>query len=637
VRALLAITARELRERWTLPFALFVWGFALLFLVRYVDITARPLATIAAVAAGWGLALLMGGSVIAGDLADGRLAFFFARPVPWWSIAGGKLLAALLMSIVAPFAGMLPAIVFDWNPAMDAQGLGELLTGGGFALMLALLLALVCFGHVAGVVYRARSTWAAVDFVLFGACVWGGVWLFYAFKRLGVVLGGPPPPPWVLLPAFVLIAAVPFAAAVVQVALGRSDLQRGHRALSLTFWSGVLVWLAVLGGLLLRERAVTPVALSERWITATSADGQLVSLQGSPGAGRSAAFVYDTASGRSLRLGFGSSPAFSADGRHVAWVEEAPFWRHDRLTEVQLARLDDKGFVAETVELATRLPQEGIVGLALSPRADRVAIVQNETLSVYEIPSGRALSTTAASDGSWMAAAFRPDGELRAFRRVRPAVGPPGSGVLPGRVEVVSMSGGTPASAIRLEAVGHAMLISPADEDLVLLHEPLAPYRRISLHDARTGRRVRTFSGEDGFQVQDAMLLASGRVALIEALAPTRRLRLAVEGQADRVAALPEGSAIIAGDLPGGLLAVGRFMPANGRFAGETLFFSSDTSEPRGREPGLLPVLRPRLGPSRRVSGTAAELFVSDAGELLQLDPVSRERRVLLPAAPVER
>ncbi len=145
-----------------------------------------------------------------------------------------------------------------------------------------------------------------------------------------------------------------------------------------------------------------------------------------------AAFVYDTASGRSLRLGLGSWPAFSADGRSVAWLEEAPFWRKDRPTEIQLARLDSAGFAAEPVELATRLPQEGIVGLALSPRADRVAIVQNETLSVYEIPSGRTLSTTAASDGYWMAAAFRPDGELRAFRRVRPAVGPPGSGVLPG-------------------------------------------------------------------------------------------------------------------------------------------------------------------------------------------------------------
>jgi hypothetical protein len=408
-----------------------------------------------AVASAWALALLMGGSVIARDLADGRLAFFFARPVPWWSIAGGKLLAALLMSIVAPIAGLLPAVVFDWNPAKDAQGLGDLLTGGGFALMLALLLALVCFGHVAGIVYRARSTWAAVDFVLFGACVWGGVWLFYAFKRLGVVLSGPPPSSkWALLPAFVLIAAVPFAAAVVQVALGRSDLQRGHRALSLTFWTGVLVWLAVLGGLLLRERAVTPVALSERWITATSADGRLVGLQGSPGPGRSAAFVYDTASGRSLRLGFGSWPAFSADGRSVAWVEEAPFWRHDRPTEIQVAQLADKGFVAETVDLATRLPQEGIVGLALSragrPRGDRA---ERDAVRLRD-PSDRAQHHRGVRrplDGNGVPGRTASCGPSAS---VRPAVGPPGSGVLPGRIEVVSMSGGTPASAIRLGPIG---------------------------------------------------------------------------------------------------------------------------------------------------------------------------------------
>ena len=634
MRALLAITARELRERWTLPLALFVSGFAPLILVRYVDITARPLATMAAVASAWGLALLMGGSVIARDLADGRLAFFFARPVPWWSIAGGKLLAALLMSIVGSIAAILPAIVFDWNPAKDAEGLGDLLTGGGIALMLALLLALVCFGHVAGVVYRARSTWAAVDFVLFGACVWGGVWLFYAFKRLGVVLSGPPPSKWALLPAFVLIAAVPFAAAAVQVALGRSDLQRGHRALSLTFWTGALVWLAVLGGLLLRERTLTPAALTMRGLSGAAPDGRLVGISGSTGRGQ-AAFAYDTASGRSLRLGLGSWPAFSADGRSVAWLEEAPFWRRDRATEIQLARLDDAGFGVESVELATRLAAEGSIALALAPRADRVALVQSRTLSVFELPSGRALSSSTASDGDWITAAFLPDGELRAFRRVRPAVGPPGTGIVPGRVEVVSMSGGVPTSAIRLDAVGHAIVISPPQEDLVLLLEPLAP-RRVSLHDTRTGRHVATFVGQDGLQVVDALLLANGRVAVIEAQGPQVRLRLALEGQADRVAALPDGSTILS-ELPDGLLAVGRFVPARGPLAGETLFFSSDTAEPRGREPGLLPALRLMLMPARRTVGTAAQLFVSDAGELLQFDPTSRERRVLLPAAPAGR
>ena len=631
MRALLAITARELRERWALPLAMFVSGFVPLFLVRYVDITARPLATIAAVTAAWGLALLMGGSVIARDLADGRLAFFFARPVPWWAIGGGKLLAALLMSIVAPIAALLPAVVFDWNPEKDVEGLGQLLSGGGLALMLAVLFMLVCFGHVAAVVYRARSTWAAADFVLLGACAWGGVWLLYAFKRLGVVLSGPPSSPWALALTMLLVAAVPFAAATVQMASGRSDLQRGHRSLSLTFWSGVLVWLAVLGGLLAREHALTPAALAARGISGASPDGRLVGIQGH--SGRSdAAFVFDTASGRSLRLGLGSWPAFSADGRHVAWLEEAPFWRHDRPTEIQLARLDGAGFAAEAVELATRLPQEGSVGLALSPRADRLAIVQNATLSVFEIPSGRMLSTSAASDGKWMAAGFRPDGQLKAFRRVQPVVGPPGTGVVPGRIEVVSMSGGVPTSAIRLEAVGHAILISPPEEESVLLLEALAP-RRISLHDTRTGRRVATFTAQDGLQVMDGFLLSNGRVAILEAQGPDVRLRLAAEGQADRVVALPEGSTVL-GELPGGLLAVGRNVPANGRRAGETLFFSSDSAEPRGREPGLLPALRLMLMPARRTVGTAAQLFVSDAGELVQFDPSSRERKVMLPAPP---
>ena len=624
MRALLAIAARELRERWTLPFAMFVGGFVMLFLVRYVDITARPLATMAAVPSAWGIALLMGGSVISRDLADGRLAFYFSRPVPWWSIAGGKLAAGLVMSIVAPIAAVLPAVLFDWNPAKDAEGLGQLLTGGSLALMLTLLLGLVCFGHVAGVVYRARSTWAAADFVLLGLCVWGGVWLFYAFKRLGLVLSHPPASLWTLLPVFLLVAAVPFAASAVHVAVGRSDMQRGHRALSITFWAGVLVWLAVLLGLLVRERAVTPAALATRSVWGAAPDGRLIGISGSTGRG-GAAFAYDTASGRALRLGLASWPALSADGRHVAWLEEPPFWRRDRTTEVQLARLGDGGFDVEPVELASRLSQEGSISLALAPQADRLAVVQQRTLSLFELPSGRAISSSSASDGDWVAAAFLPDGQLRTFRRVRPAVGPPGAGTVPGRIEVVSLKGGVPESATRLTAVGHALLCSPADGDLVLLQEPP---NRYSLHDPRTGRLVRTFSGEDGFQVGSARLLEDGAVALVETLAPTRRLRVAREGQPDRVAELPQGAAF-ASPGPPGLIAVGRFEISRGSQAGETLFFSSDTAEPRGREPGLLPA----FGFAPWLSGRAAsQIFVSDSGELVRLDPSTRERRVLLPA-----
>ena len=263
-----------------------------------------------------------------------------------------------------------------------------------------------------------------------------------------------------------------------------------------------------------------------------------------------------------------------------------------------------------------------------------MAIVQSETLSVHELPSGRPLSSTSAADGGWIAAAFLEDGQLRAFRRVRAALGAPGQGVMPGRIEIVSLKGGVPESATRLDAVGHAVLSSPADAELVLLLEPLAP-NRYSLHDPRTGRRLRTFSGEGGFQVASARLLDDGAVALVETLAPMRRLRLAREGQPDRVAELPQGAAFVSAGPPG-LLAIARFEIARGPQAGETLFFSTDTAEPRGREPGLLPAFgyAPWLSPR----GTAAaQLFVSDTGELVRLDPSTRERRVLLPSSPPER
>jgi hypothetical protein len=633
MRALLAITARELRERWTLLFAMFCSGvFVLLVPALRLDVRALPTAVLLMVPATWALAVLMGGSVIARDLADDRLGFFFARPVSWWAIAGGKLLAAVLLTLGAATAGVLPALVVDWSLPRYAREFWQLLMDGHIMLMLALLLALVGFGHVASVVYRSRSAWAAVDFLLLAASGTAAVLLFHAYERLGLVMSGPPSR-WGLVLELLLIALVPLAATAAQVALGRSDMRRGHVALSVTFWCGVLVWFTAFGGLLVRELGVTPTSLAPRFVTASSPDGRLVGLLGRLQApGRMAAFVLDTQSGHYLRQPV-TRGAFSADGRHVAWVEEAPFWR-DRVTEVQLARFDGREFAVESVELDGWLRPDGIVGLALSPQADRLAIIQNATLSVHEIPSGRSLSQSAAADGDWMAVSFLPDGQLRAFRRVRPALGPPGTGIVPGRVEVISMSGGVPSSAVRLEAVGHAILISPPDDAFVLLHEPLAP-RRISLHDVSTGRRLRTFSGEDGYLVMDAYLLRNGRVALIEANGPAVRLRLSQEGQPDRLLELPEGAAFVGGEVPGGLLSVGRFLPKGAaRLERETLFLSSDTGELRGRESGLLPV-RGRLHPSQHFSGTAAQLFVTEAGELLQFDPSTRQRRVILPAAPV--
>src|SRR6185503_17650828 len=46
-------------------------------------------------------ALITSASVLASDVAGGRLGFFLARPVPWWSVWGGKILAALVLTFAA--------------------------------------------------------------------------------------------------------------------------------------------------------------------------------------------------------------------------------------------------------------------------------------------------------------------------------------------------------------------------------------------------------------------------------------------------------------------------------------------------------------------------------------------------------
>ena len=57
------------------------------------------------------LALFLGGSIIAGDLAERRLGFFFSRPIPGWVIWGGKMAAALVLVFGAGLAVLAPAFL----------------------------------------------------------------------------------------------------------------------------------------------------------------------------------------------------------------------------------------------------------------------------------------------------------------------------------------------------------------------------------------------------------------------------------------------------------------------------------------------------------------------------------------------
>jgi hypothetical protein len=638
MRALVAITTRELRERWTLPLAMFFCGFVPLALALRAGERALPISVILAAPSAAAMALMMGGSVIAGDLASGRLGFFFSRPVPWWAVAGGKLLAAFLLTLVTTFACALPAMLAEGRWSDYADALRRSAAEGTLAVKLVLLVGLVALGHAAGVVYRARSTWAAVDFLLLAAAVALAITLFRTFVRLGAVSSAPPENAWRFAFWLLLVALVPLAAAAAQSAWGRSDPRRGHRVLSLTFWGGALVWFAVVGALLARELAAKPADFAVRQTLRAASDGRFVSLLGvdaSTRPPRTATFLFDTTSGRSLRIS--SWPAFSPDGRHAAWVEEAPLWRrHREDVDLVLARLDGPRPVVETLELEPPLPGANVLDLALDTAAGRVAVVQAQMLSVHELPSGRSLSRTSGADGEWVRAVFLPDGRLRAVRRVRAVVGGPGRAVIPGFLELVDFAGGVASGRLPLEAAGHAVVASGIAGDRLLLHEPQAP-RAVSLHDGRSGQRLRVFAGEPGFTVADALLLTSGGVAVIEGGSAASRLRIATDAEPDRLTELPAGFAQFGGELPGGRVSIGLHGAARTDRHQEpagTLIVALASGEIVRREPGLQPALRQGATSARPSAPGMSTLFASPAGEIVWLDPDTGQRQVVLAAKP---
>ena len=122
MRKLLAVAAREMRERWLLFPASFALGFNPLVLPAFgVDRRVMPeVGLMTSVLLGAGAAVVMGSTMLARDVANGRLGFLFSRPVSWPAIWGGKWLAALVLVVSSGLPGRdpvddrLPAGVDRW-------------------------------------------------------------------------------------------------------------------------------------------------------------------------------------------------------------------------------------------------------------------------------------------------------------------------------------------------------------------------------------------------------------------------------------------------------------------------------------------------------------------------------------------
>ncbi len=369
------------------------------------------------------LAFFLGGSIIAGDLAERRLGFYFSRPLPGWAIWAGKMAAALMLILGGGILVLVPAALLGGNLNLDGiWGVGNVISVSGPGLLLAWalsLLFLLLATHAASIIVRARSPWALLDLTALAVCgglAWWTIrrlkfegaffhavsWTLKPEDRLGIAA-------WLELGLLVALLLALAVAGALQVIQGRTDLRRAHRVLSQGLWGTLLTAVLLFVALAAWVLSAGPGDL--RGVTVATAGpglpGEHWIALGGPAVrrpGYSPSFFYNLDSGRSFRARFSlisyinlygtfdSMVRFSADGRRVVWLEfdGDPFNSPVVLYQLDL---DRPGATPVRTPVSYKTPPRGFV---LSPDGRRVAAYEASgmSLTVSEVESGRLLAAS---------------------------------------------------------------------------------------------------------------------------------------------------------------------------------------------------------------------------------------------------
>jgi len=334
------------------------------------------IAGILAFSLGVGTSVILGATTIGRPLSDGRLSFYFSKPIAPASIWIGKATAALIATAASFAIVALPSWLYargewsqTWSPIMTSTLLGSLVV---FFVM-----------HAASTMVRSRSALLAIDFLLAAATV-GAIFIMlrpFAFSgatRLLSILG------LILGIGFVLVLAI---APAFQLAFGRTDRRRSHAALSKALWPGVAIVLLAGAAFVGWVVSATPDDLSGQIVVAqTPATGwTFISGRALHRADYQASFLIDPKGGIHRTGPMWWSAAFSRDGGSVAWAEPVnPL----RPREMEIYTRDLTRDDARPVATGIRLPFGEFV---LSDDGRRIAIDDGHTLSIHDLGAKRLL------------------------------------------------------------------------------------------------------------------------------------------------------------------------------------------------------------------------------------------------------
>ncbi|MCU1229469.1 MAG: hypothetical protein JWO97_2353 [Acidobacteria bacterium] len=332
----------------------------------------------------WGLAVILGATVVGRDLTERRLSFYFARPISAAAIWFGKMAASLLL-VLASFTILFgPAIAVAmraWRKSWDIEL--RFFLGGVIGISIVLLL----LAHALSTMVRSRSPFVLFDFAMLIVIVLG---------TLGVILP--------LISAFahnlsIVVASAVGAAFILamigagwyQLAAGRVERRQSHRAMSLALWSsmaGVLVLAGIFVAWVLSAKPSDFVSLHDveqpangPWIVVGGEAKHRLDFRPT--------FLINTDDGSSRRIGgtyqLGMDAFFSGDGKTAGWVTPTSL-RADRF-ELVLQRLTPG---AKSIE--TGIPVRPFSELSITDDGSRVATF-DETTAIWDVAQRKLLGS----------------------------------------------------------------------------------------------------------------------------------------------------------------------------------------------------------------------------------------------------
>jgi hypothetical protein len=557
-----------------------------------------------------GLALLLGANFIGRDLADKRMSFYFARPVPGPAIWFGKLTAALATLAIAAAIIMIPAMLASGELLLPAW-----VTGAGALALVALTFFLLA--HTVAAMFRSRSPLVLLDAGCAAIAIALGWYLFEQLaighaERLRQVLAS-------IILGVLLTAIV--AGGAWQVSRGRTDARRNHRELSRFLWSTVAAMLALLGAYVSWVVIATPSDLVySPWVGQPPA-GKWMMVAG-PLEHRldfNGAFYVNVENGAYTR----------GDARSVSWES---FFTPDGQLMGQLRPIGDERSGPAELELvrfgereATVTPTNLTFAEHTQPVASddgtRVASAHNEVVTVHSLPDGRALMSAHLPNAPRLVRYFFPDRDhLRVFSQGEE------------RMEIfeVDLQSRRLMHTGTLAPGGKMAFNASADGSRLLVH---VAERELLLADGRSGAVLsRIASGGRG------SILSDGRIAVVTENPGTLSIYSA-DGTLQREMPLP-GVRIIPylREVEGGTLLVGGVdapMPSSPAGFGWTIFVAD-----LGRNAIVRTArdLRPMpqtfyfgLGsrdPRRFVAPAETRLaFLAKFGEVVVWDPATMQQR----------